>query len=61
MMAIRLSTEDRQLLNALVERRSEELASTGVEVSAASIIRGLIRQAANDLGIAKASTRPKRS
>jgi hypothetical protein len=51
MMAIRFSEEDRALLAALVRHKAEQLAGEGVEVSAASVLRGLIRQAAADLGL----------
>ncbi len=49
MMAIRLNQLDRGLLEALIQHQSAELAATGAEVTAAGVIRGLIRRAATDL------------
>lgn len=51
MMAIRFSEEDRQLLAALVDHKAQQFAGEGIEVSAASVLRGLIRQAASELGL----------
>lgn len=51
MMAIRFSEEDRQLLDALVRHKAEQLAGEGIDVSAASVLRGLIRKAASELGL----------
>lgn len=48
MLALRLSGDDKALLDALVRKRAERLASEGVAVSASSLIRSLIRQAAAD-------------
>lgn len=56
MMAIRFSEEDRQLLYALVRHKSDQLAGEGIEVSAASVLRGLIRKAASDLGLSSAAS-----
>lgn len=64
MMAIRLSTEDRNLLDGLVKRRAEEFESAGVEVTASSIIRSLIRRAAREVGLTESPSgeqRPKTS
>lgn len=46
MLALRLSGEDKALLDALVRKRAERLAAEGGAVSASSLIRSLIRQAA---------------
>jgi hypothetical protein len=51
MLAVRFSEEDRQLLNALIRHKAEQLAGEGVEVTAASVLRSLVRQAAADIGI----------
>lgn len=51
MMAIRLSDADRAILDALVKRRAAELEPLGVEVTAASVIRSLLRSAAEEQGI----------
>ena len=49
-LTIRLTTEERKLLDRLVEARSEELAESGATVSAASLIRGLVRKEARTKG-----------
>lgn len=46
MLALRLSGEDKALLDALVQKRAQKLAAAGGAVSASSLIRALIRQAA---------------
>ena len=46
MLALRLSHEDKQYLDALVQKRAARLAGEGGTVSASSVIRALIRQAA---------------
>lgn len=46
MLALRLSSDDKALLDALVAKRAQRLAADGGEVSASSVIRSLIRQAA---------------
>ena len=46
MLALRLSTDDKALLDALVRKRAERLAAEGGAVSVSSLIRSLIRQAA---------------
>lgn len=51
MLSMRLSDEDRALLDELVRRQTAELATRGVEVSVASVLRGLVRQAAVEAGI----------
>lgn len=49
-LTLRLTQNDRELLQALVERQAVEMADTGVEVTAASYVRGLIRHAAREKG-----------
>lgn len=51
MLALRLSDADKWMLDELVRRRAARLAVEGGEVTASSIIRGLIRQAADAEGI----------
>lgn len=46
MLALRLSLEDKALLDALVQKRSERLSAEGGEVTVSSLIRSLIRAAA---------------
>ena len=60
MVALRLSQEDKALLDALVRKRAERLGGEGGEVSASSLIRSLIRQAAAAEQVAPAA-RPKSS
>lgn len=54
MLAIRLTDHDRELLEGLVKAKAKTLAEEGVEVSSSSVVRGLIRQAAVEAGLAKA-------
>lgn len=49
-LTLRLSTADRTTLDRLVEREAEALADRGIEVTAASFVRGLIRREARTLG-----------
>lgn len=51
MLTIRIQDEDKAILESLVERQAAELAHHGVEVSAASVIRSLLRKAADEAGI----------
>lgn len=51
MLALRLSESDKWMLDELVRARGARLAQEGGEVTASSIIRGLIRQAADAEGI----------
>jgi hypothetical protein len=50
-LTLRLTTEDRELLKKLVELRSAELSVDGIEVTAASYVRGLIRREAAAKGL----------
>jgi hypothetical protein len=50
-LTLRLSAVDRDLLDRLVALRASELAGEGVEVTAASYVRGLIRRDAKTRGV----------
>lgn len=50
-LTLRLTVADRDLLDRLVTLRSAELAHEGIEVTAASLVRGLIRREAAARGI----------
>jgi hypothetical protein len=50
-LSLRLTPEDRGLLNRLVALRSEELSDEAVEVTATSYVRALIRREARAKGI----------
>lgn len=50
-LTLRLSHEDRSLLDRLVEQRAAELIDDGIEVTAASYVRGLIRREARARGL----------
>jgi Arc/MetJ-type ribon-helix-helix transcriptional regulator len=56
-LTIRLSADDKAMLDELVRKRAERLAGEGVEVSASSVIRALIRQA-EDLDAAGRKPKP---
>lgn len=61
MLALRLSQDEKRFLDALVQRRAERLASEGGTVTASSVIRALIRQAAEQEKISlDAAERPAR-
>jgi hypothetical protein len=45
-LTLRLSPDDRAMLDRLVAHRAAELADEGIEVTAASFVRGLIRREA---------------
>jgi hypothetical protein len=51
MMTLRLTSDDRDLLAKLVELDAAELAPQGLEVTAASVVRGLIRREARARGL----------
>jgi len=51
MLALRLSDAEKWMLDELVRVRGERLANEGVAVNVSSVIRGLIRQAADAEGI----------
>ena len=50
-LTLRLTRHDRELLQALVALQAAEMADTGVEVTAASYVRGLIRHEARTRGL----------
>ena len=50
-LTIRMTQEDRELLDRLVEKRSLELSDEGLSVTATSVIRGMIRREARSLGL----------
>lgn len=50
-LTLRLTQQDRELLRALVALQAADMADTGVEVTAASYVRGLIRQEARTKGL----------
>lgn len=56
-LTLRLSQEDRSLLDRLVEQRAAELIDDGIEVTAASYVRGLIRREARARGLLDAVAR----
>jgi hypothetical protein len=55
-LTLRLTHEDRELLQKLVELRSAQLSDEGLEVTAASYVRGLIRRDASAKGVVPIST-----
>ncbi len=61
MLALRLSGEDREVLEELVRRRAARLADEGVAVTTSSVIRSLIRQAAVAEGIKLSDDRPRKT
>lgn len=63
MLALRLSSDDKRMLDELVKRRGARLAEEGGEVTASSVIRALIRQAAKDESIEASAdgSRPRKS
>jgi hypothetical protein len=50
-LTLRLSPDDRAMLDRLVAHRTAELADEGIEVTAASFVRGLIRREAKARGL----------
>ena len=54
-LTLRLTRHDRELLQALVALQAAEMADTGVEVTAASYVRGLIRHEARTKGLLDAA------
>jgi hypothetical protein len=51
LVTLRVSEEDRALLNSLVDAEQRELEPRGVEVSLSSVMRRLIRQEASARGV----------
>lgn len=59
-LTLRLSDQDRALLDRLVADRAAEFAPEGIEVTAASYVRGLIRREAAAKGfVAEQPTGPR--
>ena len=50
-LTLRLTQQDRDLLTELVSLQAAEMIDTGVEVTAASFVRGLIRHEARAKGL----------
>jgi hypothetical protein len=50
-LTLRLTRQDRELLRELVALKAEELVDSGMETTAASYVRGLIRQEARAKGL----------
>jgi hypothetical protein len=50
-LTLRLTREDRALLDELVARRASEVAAEGMQVTVASYVRGLIRREARARGL----------
>jgi hypothetical protein len=57
-LTLRLSPDDRALLDRLVAHRATELADEGIEVTAASFVRGLIRREGKARGLIDAAGAP---
>ena len=55
-LTLRLSPDDRAMLDRLVAHRATELADEGIEVTAASFVRGLIRREAKARGLLDAAS-----
>ena len=55
-LTLRLSPDDRAMLDRLVAHRAAELADEGIEVTAASFVRGLIRREAKARGLLDAAS-----
>jgi hypothetical protein len=60
-LTLRLTRQDRELLRELVALKAEELVDSGMETTAASYVRGLIRQEARSKGLIERSDDKKRS
>jgi DNA-binding Xre family transcriptional regulator len=58
LVTLRLSTRDRALLDALVDRERKELEDLGVEVSLSSVMRKLIRAAAKASAVEVTAVEP---
>lgn len=57
-LTLRLSPDDRALLDRLVAAKAAELETAGVELTAAAYVRGLIRQEGRRIGAAAAPSAP---
>lgn len=60
-LTLRLTRQDRELLQELVAMKAAELVDTGMEATAASYVRGLIRHEARVKGLVSPSPQKKRS
>jgi hypothetical protein len=60
-LTLRLTHHDRELLRELVAMKAEELVDSGMETTAASYVRGLIRQEARAKGLVSRSDEKKKS
>jgi hypothetical protein len=59
-LTLRLTRQDRELLQKLVALRAEELVDTGLEATAASYVRGLIRHEARVKGLLASEPQKKK-
>ncbi len=57
-LTLRLSPDDRALLDRLVAHRAAELSDEGIDVTAASFVRGLIRREGKARGLLDATGAP---
>lgn len=57
-LTLRLATADRVVLQALIAARRAEMVNEGVEVTAASVVRWLLRQEAQRRGLTGVDERP---
>jgi hypothetical protein len=60
-LTLRLTRQDRELLQELVALKAAELVDSGMEATAASYVRGLIRQEARARGLLSAGAQTKRA
>jgi len=60
-LTLRLTRQDRELLQELVALKAEELVDSGMEATAASYVRGLIRHEARAKGLLAPGQQKKRA
>jgi hypothetical protein len=60
-LTLRLTRQDRELLQELVALKAEELVDSGMEATAASYVRGLIRHEARAKGLLTPGQQKKRA
>jgi hypothetical protein len=60
-LTFRLTRQDRELLQELVALKAEELVDSGMEATAASYVRGLIRHEARTKGLLTPGQQKKRA
>lgn len=58
-LTLRLTRQDRELLQKLVALKASELIDSGAEVTAASFVRGLIRHEAREKGLLSSDSEKK--